>query len=190
MRRVAPSSTPEGISTVKVRSSSLLPSPRQSGHGEAMTSPRPLQRPHGVAVTIWPSIDWRTRWIWPEPRHSGQVLAVVPSRAPLPSQVVHVTGAFRFTSRRAPKTTSFSPICRTISASAPWRRPPRCAPPPKPWLKKASKRSPRPPAKPNVSAPARSRASHGFGPEHVVATAPLRIAQGLVGDGDLLEARL
>ena len=31
---------------------------------------------------------------------------------------------------------------------------------------------------------------HGFRPEHVVAAAALRVAQGLVGDGDLLEAGL
>ena len=35
-----------------------------------------------------------------------------------------------------------------------------------------------------------ARAPHGFGPEHVISPAALRIAQGLIGDGDLLEAGL
>ena len=42
------------------------------------------------------------------PRHSGQVVALVPSRAPLPEQVAQLTGALRLTSRRVPNTASAS----------------------------------------------------------------------------------
>ena len=41
-----------------------------------------------------------------EPRQSGQVVGLVPGRAPLPEQVVQGTGALRLTSRRVPKTAS------------------------------------------------------------------------------------
>ena len=112
----------------------------------------PLQRPHGVAVTIWPRIDWRTRWIWPEPRQSGQVLGARPFAGA-------AAGTGRAGHRRLEvhlATGAEDGLCEadlqhdlgvgTLAAAAAG-----AAGAEKPWLKKTSNRSPRPPANPNVS---------------------------------------
>ena len=58
----------------------------------------PPQRPHGLAVTIWPSRLWRTRCTWPLPLQSLHVTGWVPAPAPVPPQSVQATGSFRVTS--------------------------------------------------------------------------------------------
>ena len=186
MRSVAPSSTPAGTLTVSVRSSSRRPSPRQSGQGEVTISPMPLQRPHGRgrhhlaedrlahALDLARAPAVRAAW-------SGDV----PVRAPLPAQVMQATGAFRLTSWRAPKTASCETDLSTISASAPCRRSGALAAVGLEALaKKTSKRSPRPPLKPNgrPAAGAGTGTSHALRPEHVVAAAALGVAQRLVGE--------
>ena len=71
-------STPAGTSTWYVFSAITRPSPLQVGHGVTMTWPRPPHFGHALAVTIWPSMLWRTRCTWPRPLHSEQVTGCVP----------------------------------------------------------------------------------------------------------------
>ena len=155
------------------------------GHGLAMVSPCPPQRPQGTAVTTWPRMDWRTRRNSPEPWHPGQRTAVVPCRAPLPSHSSQATDSSTERSRATPKTASRKASSMTTSASVPRPGPAGGPPIPAP-PKKASKRSPSPPP-PKKSPPASGIDT--FGPEAVVAGATLGVAQHLVGLRDLLEPR-
>ena len=141
-----------------------------------------------MAVTTWPRIDWRTRRSSPAPWHSGQRTAVVPARAPVPSQVAQPTRASTVT-RAGPRTPP-----RGSRARAPSRRrrpapgPPGAAAPPAAPPKKASKRSPE--AARRRCRPAPGPGVDAVGAEAVVAGPALGVAQHLVGARHLLEARL
>ena len=71
----SPCRLPPGCRPCSVFSSMRRPSPRQSGHGCAITSPRPPHTWHGPAVTICPRIDWRTWRTCPAPPHWAHVCA-------------------------------------------------------------------------------------------------------------------
>ena len=51
-----------------------------------ITWPSPPHLGQALAVTIWPSMLWRTRCTCPRPLHSLHVTGLVPSPAPLPLQ--------------------------------------------------------------------------------------------------------
>ena len=75
---------PAGIETCSVRLRSVRPSPLQVAHGDSTILPSPWQRGHALTLTICPSIVWRTLRTSPRPLHCGQVVASVPSCAPVP----------------------------------------------------------------------------------------------------------
>ena len=104
------------------------------------------QRRQGAAVTTWPRMDWRTRRSSPVPWQSGQRTAVVPARAPLPSQVAQATRRVERSlvarPRRPPRGSSSS---RTISASAPRTGPPAPAPAARPRRRRRRRGRPGPP---------------------------------------------
>ena len=160
----------------------------------------PLQRGQGLALTIWPMIDCRTRRTSPAPPHWAHRTGVVPGRAPVPEQVWQPTGTRRVTSWDAPNTASRKSRVTATSMSLPRGGPagPREPPPPpngEAPPKNDWKMSPRltPPnmsSKPPAPAPAGAGAPQPVGAEHVVAAPPLGVAQRLVGDGDQLEPLL
>ena len=112
-----------------------------------MTSPIPRQRLHGVVLTTWPRIDWRTRRCWPEPPHWVQVTGLVPGRAPDPGRVAQATTPRNVIGRSAPNTASSKRRSRVTSTSSPRRVVLAVGAPNPPPAKKALNRSPNPAVK-------------------------------------------
>ena len=132
-----PSSTPAGTRTVTFLVALTRPSPAHSEQGVTMTVPCPRQAGHTVWVTIWPRIEFATRWTDPVPPHSRHATGSVPGAAQEPWHVGHSTGRVWEISFSAPKTTSSSSRERETRAS--WPRRPRGAGPVRTPPKKDSK---------------------------------------------------
>ena len=177
----------------------LAPAVR-AGRGDLL--PVPPQRGHGVAVTIWPRIDWRTRRTSPAPWQTLQVIGVVPGRAPVPRQVAQVWGRRTVSSRWTPNTASANSRVRAASASSPLRGPLRArgpaghaAHPAAAAAEEGVEKIAEPAAEPGerIAGAARARPRHAPDAgraEHVVLAPALRVAEGLVGQVDLLELLL
>ena len=78
---------PAGMLTVSFRCLRTEPVPPQSLQGVWMILPVPRQRVQGALVEKVKAPPPRWMRIWPVPRQSGQVSAVVPGAQPLPLQV-------------------------------------------------------------------------------------------------------
>ena len=99
-----PSSTPGGIRTWIVRSARVLPCPPQPAQASVIRLPVPPHVPQGEAVTIWPRIDWRTRWVCPVPEQVSHICGSVPGAAPVASQTSQATAVLTVTSWADPNT--------------------------------------------------------------------------------------
>jgi hypothetical protein len=140
-----PSATPGGTLAVMVRRARTRPSPPHWRHGSGMTSPTPRQTGHGRAVTTWPRKDRCTDWISPRPAQVSQTWAALPSAAPAPRHASHRTAVSTVSSRVTPVLHSSRVSSMRIRASEPGctrLRGPR--PPPMPPPKNASMMSPSP----------------------------------------------
>jgi hypothetical protein len=154
------------MSMVRVESSISSPWPRHAGQGERISWPLPEQTGQVVAVTSWPSSDWRTVRCWPEPLQREQVVGSVPGLAPDPLQREQVVAARTRTSLEVPNTASVNGSRRRMPMVSPRRarervreRPPNGSPPPKNWPSRSSKEAPKPengspPPPPSPSTPA------------------------------------
>ena len=136
---------------VRVESSISSPWPRHSGQGERISWPVPEQTGQVVAVTSWPSSDWRTVRCWPEPLQREQTVGSVPGLAPEPLQREQVAAARTRTSLEVPKTASVNGRRRRMPMVSPRRArervrerpPPNGSPPPKNWPSRSSKEAPK-----------------------------------------------
>ena len=127
------------------------------------------------------------------------VVADVPGLAPVALHVAHGTGTRTRISFDVPKTAERKSMSTVTSMSAPrggpacprpraWPKPP--APPPKKLLKRSPRPAPNRSSKPPAPLAAGAGAPQALGPERVVATPALGVAQRLVGQRHQLEAFL
>ena len=104
---------PAGIVTRSVRRRSVRPSPWHVSQGVSTILPSPRQRGHGLALTIWPSIVWRMDRSSPRPLHCGHSTGCVPGLAPLPLHVSHRPRTGNSISFSVPRTASSNVIRRS-----------------------------------------------------------------------------
>ena len=190
-RSVEPSSTPAGTSTVNVLSSMRRPSPRQSAQGSGIISPVPPQREQATLVTTCPSSDWRTRRSSPVPWQSTQVTGLG-ARSGAPAGAGRARGREPDRDLLAAAEDGLGELePEPHLGVGPGLGPPAAAAAaPAIWPKKASKMSPSPPSNPKPPMPPACAPKTPSGAVAVVAGPALGVAQDLVGDGHLLEARL
>ena len=175
---------------MKVLSSMRRPSPRQSAHGLGIISPVPLQREQATLVTTCPSRDWRTRRSSPLPWQSMQVTGSVPGSRPpaltrragggqpdgdLLAAAEHGLGELELETHLG--------VRAHLGAAPAGAGPAHLAEERLEDVAQAALEA-------EAAAAAGLGAEDALGAEAVVAGPPLGVAQDLVGDGDLLEARL
>ena len=158
---------------------------RTCGTGSGCAGRCPRTPWHGAAVTSWPSTERRTWRTSPAPPQVSQRVGCVPGSQPDPSHRSHSLGSVELERlRRAERGLDQVELDDRLGVRCPAAGPT----PPPPNV--AGEEGVEEVAEPEVAGVWAHRRRPGRRRRTVVAPAPLRVAQRLVGDGDLLELRL